>query len=603
MKVNIISNYQPKTGLMQDVGILRGILTAVFSENVELKRVHYMLPHCDEAEVNIFLEVVNPSLFPYASKNILIPNPEWFHKSHRPYLNMIDEIWVKTIEAERIFKKITTTPVHYIGWSSIDKVWDSEKQRKNYHKAIIPVGKNIYRHPKPILQAYLKIKQENPSLYSKLPVLHIVYNPTAIGVTVPSEIHERVILKDKVLSETEYDDLLRECGLVICISLSEGFCHAVNESMSTGCNLILSKISPFVEDLVGDVQLGAFYGEVSRSENQPDCEGLLVDTKVDSIIECLQEYVSTSFRDKQNGSMVMRELYESRHKKWIESMKTFLKEHLDVPTYDLKSSFPKEDDLPDVSIITITKDRRPFMPLAKYCYMIQSYPEEKLEWIIVDDGDDPIEDTLIGVPNVKYVRCEKGLNISQKRNLAVQNAMYDIIATMDDDDVYPNNSILHRVAMLLKNPSKECAFCTTIPCYDIVKYSSFMNVPPYTLAMSERVSEATLIFTKSFWNERQFDNEIHVGEGNAFIRSREHMCRELSPQEVIVSLVHPKNTSSRRLPPVGEPNGCHYGFNENLFALVSQIGEELNSERQKESDHEIVGASSSCVHDDGGDRQ
>jgi hypothetical protein len=603
MKINIISNYQPKTGLMQDVGILRGILTAVFSENVELKRVHYMLPHCDEAEVNIFLEVVNPSLFPYAAKNILIPNPEWTYKSWRPYLNMIDEIWVKTIEAERIFKKITTTPVHYIGWSSIDKVWDSEKQRKNYHKAIIPVGKNIYRHPKPILQAYLKIKQENPSLYSKLPVLHIVYNPTAIGVTVPSEIHERVILKDKVLSETEYDDLLRECGLAICISLSEGFCHAVNESMSTGCNLILSKISPFVENLVGDVQLGAFYGEVSKTLPQPDFEGLLVDTSVTSIIECLQEYVNTSFHEKQNGSIVMRELYETRHKKWIEFMKSFLKEHLDVPAYDLKSYFPKEEDLPDVSIITITKDRRPFMPLAKYCYMIQSYPEEKLEWVIVDDGDDSIEDTLIGVPNVKYVRCEKGMTISQKRNLAVQNAMYDIVATMDDDDVYPNNSILHRVAMMLKNPSKECAFCTAIPCYDIVKYSSFMNIPPYTLGMSERVSEATLIFTKSFWNERQFDNEVHVGEGNAFIRSREHMCRELSPQEVIVSLVHPKNTSSRRLPPVGEPNGCHYGFNENLFSLVSQIGIELNSACRTESDHEIVGGSSSCVHDGGGDQR
>jgi hypothetical protein len=47
------------------------------------------------------------------------------------------------------------------------------------------------------------------------------------------------------------------------------------------------------------------------------------------------------------------------------------------------------------------------MPLAKYSYMIQSYPEEKMEWIIVDDGDDPIEDTLIGVPNVVYVRCDR----------------------------------------------------------------------------------------------------------------------------------------------------------------------------------------------------
>jgi hypothetical protein len=152
--------------------------------------------------------------------------------------------------------------------------------------------------------------------------------------------------------------------------------------------------------------------------------------------------------------------------------------------------------------------------------------------------------------------------------------MYDTIVMMDDDDVYPNNSVLHRVAMMMKIPQKECVFSTTIPCYDIKNYSSFMNVPPMSLTMSERVSEATLAFTKKFWEANKFDN-IQIAEGNAFIRGRESMCREVSPQEVIVSLCHPKNTSSRKIPDFKEPNGCHYGFNEKLFALVSEIGEKI----------------------------
>ena len=102
-----------------------------------------------------------------------------------------------------------------------------------------------------------------------------------------------------------------------------------------------------------------------------------------------------------------------------------------------------------------------------------------------------------------------------------------------------------------------------------------MNVPPITLEMSQRVSEATLCFTKKFWEERKFDSNTNVGEGEAFIHGREHMCREISPQEVIVSLVHSKNTSSRKLPNIPESNGCHYGFNEKLFATVSEIGESL----------------------------
>ena len=122
-----------------------------------------------------------------------------------------------------------------------------------------------------------------------------------------------------------------------------------------------------------------------------------------------------------------------------------------------------------------------------------------------------------------------------------------------------------------------------------------MNVPPYTLPMAQRVSEATLAFKRSFWEERKF-TDIQVAEGDAFIHGREKMCRELSPQEVIVSLVHSANTSSRKVPE-GEPNGCHYGFNEQLFAVVSELGEKLSTSCQKASDDD--GASSSLTCDDG----
>ena len=90
-----------------------------------------------------------------------------------------------------------------------------------------------------------------------------------------------------------------------------------------------------------------------------------------------------------------------------------------------------------------------------------------------------------------------------------------------------------------------------------------------------------MIFTKHFWEYKKFP-EIQIAEGDTFIRGREHMCRELSPQEVIVSLVHPLNTSSRKIPEFKEPNGCHFGFNEKLFAMVSEIGEDLKTEHTSE---------------------
>jgi hypothetical protein len=586
MKVNIIGGNRAVTGLSQDGSLLRGILTIVFDKDVDIAMIPNVYPQCRDADVNIFLEVINPSLFSYAQKNIWVPNPEWTYKTWTPYLHMIDEIWVKTQEARRIFNEAVNyqKPVKYIGWTSIDKAW-SPDQKKNYSKAILPVGKNIFRQPKPVFQAYMKIKEEDPNLYGKLPVLYVVYSPRDMTITCPEQIADKVILKAEVMKQNEYDELMKECGLSICLSAAEGFCHAVNESMSAGCNMLLSSIAPFKEDLVGEVQVGTWYAESSESVPQPDRLGVYVDSSVSSVIKALTDYTNTSFKNKRTGSETSRKLYEHRHEAWIESMKTLLKESLPPPEvpYDLKNQLPKEEDLPDVSILCITKDRRVFMPLLKYSYMIQSYPEDKLELVIVDDGEDSIEDTLIGVPNVKYVRCDTGLTISQKRNLAVQNAMYDILVMMDDDDVYPNNSVLQRTAMMLMEPKKECSFCTTIPCYDITKFASFMNVPPNNLTMSERVSEATLVFTRKFWEERHFDDSVHIGEGNAFIRGREQMCREISPQEVIVSLIHPKNTSSRKLPSNLESNGCHWGFNEKLFALVSQIGEELNTSGQRGS--------------------
>ena len=74
MRVNIITNFRKHTGLLQDANILRGLLTVVFEDQVEAHNVQYTQPQCEEADVNIFLEVMNPSLLPYAAKNIWIPN-------------------------------------------------------------------------------------------------------------------------------------------------------------------------------------------------------------------------------------------------------------------------------------------------------------------------------------------------------------------------------------------------------------------------------------------------------------------------------------------------------------------------------------------------
>ena len=555
MRVNLISNGSP--GLMQDSAILHGILAHVIGKDeLKVSRVPHTYPQCEEAELNVFFEILNPGLFSYARKNVWIPNPEWTYTTWKPYA--VDEIWCKTHEAMELFKDWGYC--RYIGWTSIDKTCP---EMKNYSKAMVPIGKNPWRNPRPIFQAYLRILEENPDMFKKLPELHVVYNARLVGdYAYPPQIESKLKIYSAPLPPAEYDALLHECGLLLLTSVAEGFCHAVNEGMSAGCNLIVPDM-PVFRELTGNAQ----YIEVSKTIPHPDCLGVLSEVSVESLITQLRVYMGRSIKSKKDSSGVMRQEYESRHADWIARMEAM---KIEIPVYSLKDMLPAEEDLPCVSVVTITRDRRLFFGLAKHSFLCQAYPAEKIEWVIIDDGKDAIKDLITDLPYVKYRLLDEPMTIGAKRNLAAEIASHDILIHMDDDDVYPNHSILTRVAMMMMGPVKKCVFSTTIPCYALTEHKSFMNVPPLILPWSQRVSEATMAYTREFWKERPFDS-VSVAEADTFIRGREDACRELSPQDIIVSLCHPKQSTSRKAPPMKEPNGCHYGFSEELYTLVEEI--------------------------------
>lgn len=562
-RINIISTHRNQTGLSQDADLIHGVFANAFKKDLKVRRVPHYQPICPEAELNVFLEVITPIHFNYAAKNIWIPNPEWTQKSWKPYMEMVDEIWVKTREAEEIFKSLTSKPVKYIGWTSLPKGYE---ETKNYDRAFVCVGKNIFRHPQMLIDAYCSAIDK-----STFPELYIPYNGTVLHVDVPEADKDRIHLYPTVLKDAEYNEILDECGLAICLSGAEGFGHAVNEAMSSGCNLILGDIKPFHE-LVDHEH--TIWVESEKSVEHPECYATINVWNDETIQKAFRQYVAQGLEQRKVISEMNFNIYKERHKNWVETTTALVKEQFtDFPIFVIADLIPKEDDLPYVSIVTPTRDRIPFMELAKACFESFAYPREKLEWIVVDNGDISCKHVVQDMENVKYIYEPPGQSISRIRNIGVRNASHDVIIFMDDDDIYPNNSIITRVSALLRKPEVSCVFCTTIPCYDIVNFISFINVPPNKLPMSQRVSEASMAFTRKFWEDHPFDDNVHIAEGNTFIHSREHMCRELCPEEILVSLVHPKTTSSRRAPSGMEANGCHFGFSDDLFKAVTLIGE------------------------------
>ena len=234
---------------------------------------------------------------------------------------------------------------------------------------------------------------------------------------------------------------------------------------------------------------------------------------------------------------------------------------------------PVLKDLPSITIVTLMYNRSKFFDLACYNLMTADYPLQKIEWVIVDDSDtdsaaEAIKATAAKSTTMKivYVQVPR-TTVAAKRNIGVDKASHDIILMMDDDDHYPPSSIARRVAWFSHQWAPKAVVATTIACYDLVTGISAVNVPPLTLSLGKRTSEATLTFYKSWWDERRFSEVMQVGEGESFVEGRERDVLEIPPQQVIVAFSHGKNVSSRRIPPEAKP-GCFWGFHKDFLIFI-----------------------------------
>ena len=212
--------------------------------------------------------------------------------------------------------------------------------------------------------------------------------------------------------------------------------------------------------------------------------------------------------------------------------------------------------------------------------LLADYPKSKLVWVIVDDGegsgrvDEQVMRFQQKTPEiaVKYVSLTRPLTIGEKRNRGCAEATgAEVFVMMDDDDHYPKSSIEARVTYL-KSLGVGCVYCSRIPMYDSTRFISAMNVPPLDLGPAERVSEASLAFTRAFWEERKFP-AISMAEGERFVEGREAKTAESAPEGILVSILHGRNTTSRRVPTASEANGCHYGFDDDYFMYLTKMGE------------------------------
>lgn len=211
--------------------------------------------------------------------------------------------------------------------------------------------------------------------------------------------------------------------------------------------------------------------------------------------------------------------------------------------------FPKNeeniDKLPMVSICTPTFNRRPFIPMMLDCYRNQTYPKKKMEWIIVDDGTDKIEDIINDVkdiPNLKYIKFEEKMNLGKKRNLAHKHCTGEIIIYMDDDDYYPKERVSHAVDVLMQNPKIMIAGSTVMYIY-FKHINEMYKLGPYR---ENHATAATFAFRKEMLNDSIYEDDACMAEEKYFLKNYNVPLVQLDPLKTILVFSHNHNSFDKK---------------------------------------------------------
>lgn len=199
---------------------------------------------------------------------------------------------------------------------------------------------------------------------------------------------------------------------------------------------------------------------------------------------------------------------------------------------------------PLVSICTPTFNRRPFIKNMIECFKNQTYPKSRLEWIIIDDGHDPVEDIFLeaNIPQVKYYKYDKKMTLGKKRNLMHEKSSGSILVYMDDDDYYPPTRVEHAVEKLQGDPKAIAAGSSIIHVY-FKHIDKIVQFGPYS---ATHATAGTFAFKRSLLDMSSYDENAALAEEKHFLKDYTIPFVQLDPKHTILVFSHEHNTFDKR---------------------------------------------------------
>ena len=137
--------------------------------------------------------------------------------------------------------------------------------------------------------------------------------------------------------------------------------------------------------------------------------------------------------------------------------------------------------IPKISVVLPTYSRRRILPRTIASVLAQD--EKEFELIIIDDcsvDDTPAYLASLDDPRIRVLRPANNLGTAGARNLGLEEARADIVALLDDDDVYLERRLSATLAVFAHEPEVVATLSSSVK-FDL-KRTQIALMPELTLA-------------------------------------------------------------------------------------------------------------------------
>jgi len=178
------------------------------------------------------------------------------------------------------------------------------------------------------------------------------------------------------------------------------------------------------------------------------------------------------------------------------------------------------------------------------CFRNQTYPKDRMEWIIVDDGTDKVRDLIeaAGIKQIRYFDVDEKMSLGKKRNYMHSFVKGTIIVYMDDDDYYPPERVSHAVEKLTQNREAMCAGSSELYIY-FKHIKQMYKCGPYG---PNHATAGTFAFRTELLKDSRYEDTAALAEEKHFLKNYTVPFVQLDPMKSILVFSHNHNTFDKK---------------------------------------------------------